>query len=740
MKKNKPLAYRLLRQSLRHQELSFQTTNELEPLDQFLGQKRALEAVQFGIGIKSDGYNLYAMGPSGIGKYSLVHAVLTAVAAKQPKPSDWCYIYNFEKPEQPIALQLPAGIGIVLQKDMKSLVQELNTMLITAFESDEYHTQLQAILDQFNAARETVCKKNKDDSRNITIPRLYKERHQKEREIKFKFARAAIAPLIKILQDKYEKYPSVVAHLTAVENDIVFNIQDILKIDENSVLLFDTESTILIRYQINLLVNNENAEGAPVIYEENPSYSNLICRVEHAMEYGAQVTNFMLIKPGALHKANGGYLLIEARKIKKEKHAWEGLKRALYAKNIMIEPVEHFIESARPVSLQPVPIPLEIKVILLGNRNNYYALSNDDPDFSELFKVAVDFDEEIERNKTNITLYARLIATIVKREGLHPFHASAVAAIIDYSTRLAEDKRKLSTHIRSIDDLIIESDYWASAANEKIVTNRHVKQAIDAKIHRLDRARQLYYEEIYRDFILIHTNKQIVGQINCLSVVKVGKFSYGHPTRITARVRAGKGKLLDIQREVDLAGAIHSKGGLILSNFLASRYHVDFVFSLAASISFEQIYGRMDGDSASVAELCALLSALSDVPIKQSLAVTGALDQSGMALAIGAVNEKIEGFFDICQLRGLNGTHGVIIPAVNITNLMLREDIIEAARKKLFFIYSVKDIDEAIFLLTGLPAGKRNKKGKFTSESINYLVEKKLQLFAEMRKRQKIQK
>lgn len=520
-------------------------------------------------------------------------------------------------------------------------------------------------------------------------------------------------------------------YLDSVKKDIIHHISEFIKTDEKTNLIyFDMESPFLVNYQINLLVSNDNKVGAPIIFEENPSYSNLICRIEHSTQDGALTTNFMLIKPGSLHLANGGYLVIEARKLKKSRDAWEGLKRALYNKKIMIESQDQFTLSAKTISLDPMPIPLDIKIILLGERHTYYSFNNNDADFTELFKVTADFDEHIERNKNNIHMYARLIATIIKHENLKPFTASAVATLIDYSSRIVEDIKKLSTHVRLIYDLIFEADYWAKVQNKKSADSEDVLYAINAKISRLDRTRQLYYEDIYRKFVVIYSRGEMIGQVNALSVVRVGQFTFGHPTRISATARIGKGKIIDIQREIKMAGTSFSKGSLIISNFLANRYSHNNVFSLFASISFEQIYARIDGDSASIAEVCALLSALSKVPIKQYLSVTGSMDQYGYTQSIGGVNEKIEGFFDICKLHGLNGHQGVLIPAVNIDNLMLRPEVVQAGKEKKFFIYPIEDIDQAVTILTGMNAGKIIK-GKYQKNSINYLVEKKLIEFSE---------
>jgi lon-related putative ATP-dependent protease len=730
MKKLNPIKPKFLRNKLDADQLDFETTAELQALTEFVGQERALEAVIFGIGIKSQGYNIYAMGPTGIGKRSIIRSVLEAQAAKQPIPNDWCYIYNFDAPEKPIALKLTHGLGVVLQQDMKVLMTELSTSILAVFESDEYRNGIEEINTSFNKKRGRVNKKTSGYALNNKIPHLYKQRHEREKELQIKLTAAVVEPLISRLKIKYAEFPEVVSYLMLVENNVVFNVSDFIKPDEvTNELSFTTDNCLLAKYQVNLIINNENTQGAPVVFEENPSYSNLICRIEHAAQNGNLVTNFTLIKGGAIHRANGGYLVIEARKIKKEKDAWEGLMRALYANKIMIESIEHEVDSARPISLDPMPIPLDIKIILLGDRHTYYSLIHHDPNFNELFKVCVDFDEQIDRNPLNVKLYARLVGTIARREKLRPFHANAVAEIIDYCSRLAEDTEKLSTHIRGIDDLIIEADYWASLKDKKTVQAEDVKRAIKAKIHRMDRTRDLYYEDILRNFVIIHTDGVLIGQVNCLSVVRVGKFSYGHPTRVTATARMGKGSIIDIQREIKLAGPSHSKAGFIITSYLSSHYNRDHTFSLFASISFEQIYGMMDGDSASVAEVCALLSVLADTPIKQNLAVTGSIDQYGHVQAIGGINEKIEGFYDICKLKGLTGEQGVIMPRSNLKNLMLREDIVAAAKANRFFIFAVDTVDDALSLLTGKEAGVKVN-NCFKKNTVNYKVEKKLEKFS----------
>jgi lon-related putative ATP-dependent protease len=732
MNKIKALHYTSLRQKLDISLLPFKNTNEIKSLAEFIGQERAIEALMFGIGVKSYGYNIYAMGPSGLGKRSLIRIILKSQTAKLPIPPDWCYVHNFIAPEKPIALQLPAGRGILLEQDMNSFITELGSNILTIFESDEYRASMKRISTSYDKKRKMLTK-NSSLTIDVTPP-LYKEQHKKEKILQLKVITSVMNPVINKLKKKYAKFKSVLKYLTAVHNDIIHHVDDLIKQDEETNLFtFSLENPALTKYKINLIVDNHKLKHAPIIFEESPSYSNLICRVEHVNIQGALTTNFSLIKAGSLHHANGGYLLMEARKLKKNPEAWEALKSALYTRKISIKPAEHNAEFVKPISLEPTPIPLNIKIILIGSRHGYYSLCEHDPDFIELFKVPVDFDEDIKRNRKNLELYARLIATMVRRHKLLPFHASAVAAIIDYSSRLAEDMEKLSTHIRYIENLILESDYWAKKINKKMVRATDVKQAIDAQIHRMDRSRDLYYEEIQRNFIIIKTAGRSLGQVNCLSVRRVAEFSYGHPTRVTATVRLGKGKIIDIQREIKMAGPLHSKAGLIISNFLASRFNNDQPFALSASIAFEQIYCWTEGDSASVGELCALLSALSGIPIYQNLAITGSIDQYGEVQAIGGVNEKIEGFFDVCKFKGLNGTQGVLIPAVNIKNLMLREDIVAAAKAKKFHIYPIKTIDEAIAYLTGRNAGARDKQGKFPKNTIYHKIEERLHEFTQNR-------
>ena len=548
----------------------------------------------------------------------------------------------------------------------------------------------------------------------------------------------AVGHRIQELQEKYSDLSDVLDYLEAMKEDVVESVDDFRKTNEQEQqALMGSISTDRIaeakfrRYNVNVIVDHSESEGAPVIYEKHPTYNNLIGRIEHIAQMGALVTDFNLIKPGALHRANGGYLLVDARELLMQPYAWEGIKRVLRAQEVRIESLSQALSLVGTVSLEPESIPLNVKMVLIGEPRLYYLLYQLDPDFSELFKVEADFNSEMKRTAENHELYARMIATIVQREELRPFDRGAIARIIEHSSRLVSDTQKLSTHLLSIANLLQEADYWASEAENGAVTTADVQRAIDAQIHRADRLRERVQEQIERGMILIDTDGEHKGQVNGLSVISLGDYTFGQPSRITARTRLGKGQVVDIEREVELGGPIHSKGVLILSGFLGARYAQDHPLSLSASLVFEQSYGGVDGDSASLEELCALLSSLADAPIKQSLAVTGSINQHGDVQPIGGVNEKIEGFFDVCKARGLTGEQGALIPASNVENLMLRQDLVEAVEEGQFHIYPVETVDQGLELLTGLPVGERDKEGNFPEGSVNQLIEARLIELAE---------
>nr|HID14986.1 ATP-binding protein [Anaerolineae bacterium] len=786
-----PLKAEQLRQICDPSQFDFETTAELEDLNEIVGQERAVEAIQFGIGIQREGYNLFALGPSGTGKRTTTRQFLDQRAAAEPTPSDWCYVNNFEQPHKPRALRLPPGQGVVLRKDMEQLVEELRSAIPAAFESEDYRTRKQEVEEEFKERQEKVFGEiqKQAQERGIALIRtpvglafaplregevispdefqklpeeerkrveadisklqeqlqttIYqvrqweREAREKVRELDRQVAMFAVGHLIDELREKYAELPDVVDYLNAVQQDVIENVDEFRKPEEAPQVMGIPLPRSLIgpplfrRYQVNVLVDHSESKGAPVIYEDHPTYNNLIGRIEHIAQMGALVTDFNLIKPGALHRANSGYLILDARQLLLQPYAWDGLKRALRSREVRIEPLGQALSLVSTVSLEPQPIPLDVKVVLIGERLLYYLLYQLDPDFGELFKVEADFNEEMARTPENNLLYARLIGTMARREGLLPFDRGAVARVIEHSARMAGDAEKLSVHLLSIADLLREADHWASVAGNGVVTADDVQRAIDAQIRRADRLRERVQEEIRRGTILIDTTGERVGQVNGISVVALGNFAFGRPNRITARVRLGRGKVVDIEREVELGGPIHSKGVLILSGFLGARYAAERPLSLSASLVFEQSYGGGEGDSASLAELCALLSALAEVPIKQSLAVTGSVNQHGEVQAIGGVNEKIEGFFDVCKARGLTGEQGVIIPAANVQHLMLRQDVVEAVEARQFHIYPVQTVDQGIELLTGIRAGEQDEEGNFPEGSINQLVEARLIELAE---------
>ncbi|MFQ6102284.1 MAG: Lon protease family protein [Anaerolineae bacterium] len=781
-----PLPAQRLRQTCDPSQFDFETTAELEDLSGIVGQERAVDAILFGIGIQREGYNLFALGPSGTGKRTTIGQFLDQKAAGEPIPPDWCYVNNFEQPHRAHALSLPPGQGVILRKDMEQLVEELHTAIPAVFESEDYRTRKQEVEEELKERQEKAFGEiqqqaqergialirtpvglafapmregeviSPDEFQKLPekerkqveedIPKLQeqlqetiyqvrqweREAREKVKELDRQVAMSVVGHPVDELREKYAELADVVDYLDAVEQDVVENVDEFRKPEEAPRVMGIplppslAGPSLFRRYQVNVLVDHSQSAGAPVIFEEHPTYNNLIGRVEHIAQMGALVTDFNLIKPGALHRANGGYLILDARQLLLQPYAWDGLKRALRSQEVRIESMAQALSLVSTVSLEPEPIPLDVKVILIGERLLYYLLYQYDPDFGELFKVEADFSEEMARSAENDLLYARLLATLARRSELRSFDRGAVARIVEHSARMAGDAEKVSVHLLSVSDLLREADYWAGVAGNGVVTAGDVQRAIDAQIHRADRLRERVQERIQRGTILIDTTGERVGQVNGLSVIGLGNFAFGQPSRITARVRMGKGKVVDIEREVELGGPIHSKGVLILSGFLGARYAAERPLSLSASLVFEQSYGGVEGDSASMAELCALLSALAEVPAKQSLAMTGSVNQHGEAQPIGGVNEKIEGFFDVCKARGLTGEQGVIIPASNVQHLMLRQDVVEAVEAGQFHVYSVRTVDQAVELLTGVTAGERDEEGNFPEGSINQLVEARL--------------
>lgn len=748
-----------------------------------IGQSRALEAIEFGVGMRRDNYNLYLAGSKGLGKHAVMQKILEQTAKDESPPSDWCYVDNYEEFYKPIALQLPAGMGLKLRTDMAQLVNDLILAVPSAYESDEYRTRVQEIESILEERREKAFAdlSEEADAEGITmintptgytivpisdgkpmsqedfkkldeieqnskqkkidelkeklkdlimeIPLWEKETREQFKELNTGFAKSSVKPFLKALMDKYSDTPEVKKYLDIVSKDIVENMQFFLPLNTNPSLLEGQSlppSAELRRYEINVLVNNSGLEGTPIVYENNPTYNNLVGRIEHIAQDGALITDFTLIKPGTLHQANGGYLILDVQNLLMNPFAWEGLKRTLYAKEIRMQSLERMLSTVSTVTLEPEAIPLDIKVVLVGDHNLYYLLKTYDPEFNELFKATADFSESFDRDEDSENQLAQVISIVANLEKIRPIKREGIARIIEHCSRETGDAEKLSLHRGQLKDLIVESDYWAGKSGKKEVEVEHVQSAIDSRIRRADQIQEQVREQILRDIILIDTEGECVGQVNGLSVYQLGDYSFGQPSRITATARLGHGNVLDIEREIKLGGPIHSKGVMILSSCLANRYAQNRPLSLSATLVFEQNYGGVDGDSASIAEFCALISALANIPINQSFAVTGSINQHGESQAIGGVNHKIEGFFDICNARGLSGKQGVIIPRANLKHLMLRHDVVEAVKKKQFHVHTIDDVNDALELLMGKKVGVANRKGNYRRGTLNYLVMKRL--------------
>ncbi len=755
----------------------------------YLGQERAIEAIRFGIQIKHDGYNVFVLGPLGSARHSLVEELAKEPARAKGAPDDWCYINNFSDPERPRALRLPAGKGAEFRDNMQALIEEIQLAIPAAFENDDYGNQLKALEAETQkeveglwrslheqAAKEGIAllqtptgyvlaplsddkviddkefdklpeKKRKQIKQSIqrlseelkarieSMPKLRKRHHERVRTLDREVTAHAVSVLLEDIKQKYQALPAVLSYLEEVQSDIIENAQEFRRTEEPSLPFLSYDSTALFAsYEVNLIVSNESDAAAPVIYEPNPSYPNLVGKVEHRAEMGALLTDFRLVRSGALLQANGGYLVLDVHRVLGRPFVWDALKQALLTKQVRIESPAETLGFASTTTLKPEPIPLDLKVLLIGERWLYYLLCVYDREFGSLFKVAADFDDDVERSTHNVEAYARHIAERGRQSELLPLSAAALARVIEQRARYAEDSERLSMHMRSLDDLLVQADYWARQRGADQVAIEDVIEAIRQRDNRQDRIQKKIVDAIKRDTLLIDTSGECVGQVNGLSVTDLGVYRFGHPVRITATTRVGKGDVVDIEREVKLGGAIHSKGVMILSAALSSRYAPDVPLSLHGSVVFEQSYGGVEGDSASVAELCALLSSISSVPIRQNLAVTGSVNQLGRVQAVGGINEKIEGFFAVCKERGLDGSHAVIIPRDNVKHLMLIEEVVEAVHENLFNVFAVQTIDEAIAVLTGRTAGARGKDGEFPPDTLNRLVEDKLVQYASKRK------
>ena len=794
MSEVKPLPPEVLFRKCDIEKFDIKTSADLEALTEPIGQERAVAAIQFAMGIRHHGYNLLVFGPTGMGKHRFVRRFLEKKAKEDPPSYDWCYVNNFDEPNTPRAIRLPAGTAVAFRAAMSSLVEDLKVTIPAAFESEDYKARKEAIEEEFDALKVDLFKEVQAEakSKNLVIMRTamglmflpkvdgevvspdafddlpadqrdvfqkeietlqeklqnnLQQRPRSERDCRERLGElnravtsltvgALLAPTMKRFKDQ----PEALAYLEEVHKDVAENVEGFIEnivrgLAQNPEIEDGPESILrsvlkqsdglLQRYGVNVLVDGSKTEGAPIVYEDNPTLANLLGRLEYRSEMGTLTTDFSLIRPGALHRANGGYLILEGNKVFQQPLAWEALKRALRSNEIRIESADQFVGLIHTKALTPTPIALNVQVVLLGEPWLYSFLAHHDPDIDDLFKVAAEFEQDIHREEQPL-MYARLLATLARSDELRPFGRDALGRIIEHASRLAEDVEKLSTHMDSIVSLLREADYFAGQHKHKLVQKDDVQEALDAKTFRLGRSQDKVQETILRDTFLIDTDGEKIGQINALSVLQLANFSFGRPTRITAQVRLGKGDVLDIEREVELGGPIHSKGVLILHGFLGARFARKHPLALSATLVFEQSYGGVDGDSASLAELCTLMSAIAQVPIKQNLAITGSVNQHGQAQAVGGVNEKIEGFFDICKARGLDGTHGVIIPHSTTKFLMLRRDVVEAAEEGKFQIFAVQTVDEAVTLLTDLPAGEVDDDGIFPEGSFNRAVADKL--------------
>ncbi|RMG69931.1 MAG: ATP-dependent protease [Nitrospirae bacterium] len=776
---------------------SFKSTEELPPFEGTIGQDRALSAIDFGLNLQSKGFNIFVLGESGTGKTSTIKTLIKRKAEGEAVPPDWCYVYNFKDPDIPLAISLEPGKASEFKKDMEELIESLKKEIPRVFESKEYEKQKNRILEEFQKRQKELfgAVEEEAESKGFSIKRTVggffivpvkktgeplseeefqglDEKTKKKieeigkllqeklddvvrtikageklvtellKKLEREAALSVLGSLIDELKSKYSENKKLLNYLDDVKEDILENLDDFKTTQEETsppvpFLKMPKQEPRFNKYAVNVIVNNRDLKGAPCVFETNPTYYNLFGRIEHKFQYGVAVTDFTMIKAGSLHRANGGYLVINALDLLRNLFSYDALKRAIRNREVKIEDIWEQYRLVTTAMLKPEPIPLDVKVILIGNPYIYYILYNLDEEYRELFKVKADFDNTMERNEENLTKYATFVATKSKEEGLLPFDPSGVAKVVEYGSRLAEHQRKLSSKFSDISDLIRESHYWATKDGSEIVKGEHVEKALKEKFYRHNKIEEKLRELMLEDTLIVETEGEKIGQINGLAVMDMGDYSFGKPSRITATVYSGKAGVVNIERETKMSGKIHEKAILILSNFLGRMYAQKKPITLSASITFEQLYGLIEGDSATCAELYALLSAIARVPIKQSIAITGSMDQDGNVQPIGGVNEKIEGFFRLCKVRGLTGEQGVIVPERNVKNLMLSSEVIEAVKEGRFHIYAISRIEEGVPLLMGLEAGQMLPDGTYPEGTLNYLVEKRLTEIREAMKEKK---
>jgi lon-related putative ATP-dependent protease len=763
----------------------FNTTAELPDVIEIIGQDRALRAIDFGLNLDSKGFNIFVLGENGTGKLTTIKSVLEKKAADEPIPPDWCYVYNFREPDVPLAISLPPGSALIFHKDMEELIRILKVEISKVFESKEYEKQKSKILEGFQKKQKALfssleeeaeekgfsirksvgglmivpVKKGGeplteeeyealDEATKVKVDEIGKQLQEKlndiarevretEKNVKELLSKlekdaalSAVGHYMEDLKNKYREYEKIVSYLSDVTEDILGHIED-FKVQEEQppplpFMKMQKQEPNFTRYAVNVLVNNQEIKGAPCVYESNPTFFNLIGRLEYRFQYGMATTDFSMIKAGALHKANGGYLIINVLDLLKSMFSYDVLKRAIKNREIKLEDILEQYRMISTSTLRPEAIPLNVKVILLGAPYLYYLLYNLDEEYRELFKVKADFDNRMVCNEDSMLAYAAFVGSSCKKENLMPFDRSGVAKIVEYGSRLAGHQKKLSSRFSEIADLLRESHYWAGKAGGTIVTTEHVEKAIDERVYRTNRIEERLQEMILEGTLIIDTSGAKVGQVNGLAVLDMGDYSFGKPSRITASTYAGKAGVINIERETKMSGRIHEKAILIITHYIGTTYARKKSISFTASITFEQLYDMVEGDSATCAELYSILSSLSGLPLKQNIAVTGSMDQNGDVQPIGGVNEKIEGFFALCKMRGLDGTHGVIIPRKNIHHLMLKKEVVDAVREGKFSIFPIDRVEEGLEIFTDTPMGRMNEDGTFPEGTIHYLVMKRL--------------
>lgn len=784
----KLLNYQQLQRTCDPRRLKFKTTADLPLADDIIGQPRAVRAIDFGIDVRGPGFNIFVMGPGGTGRMTTVERFLTAHAAQQPTPPDWVYVHNFREPLRPRAMRLPPGRARLFKADLAALARFIETDLPRAFDTDEYHRARTQITRQFEEARSAALQQLDDKARpknfvlaqsdqglflapmnsggepatpeqiaampaeqraaldaaqpelddlfNATL-RTMRELDQNARagllELDRKIVAQASAPRLNELIEHYRAdCPEAAEYLEEVRADLIQRINELRATNgEANEAAPEGGPDPLLRYRVNVLIDHGETRGAPVVVETNPTFMNLVGRIERDVRLGDNVLDFTMLRAGALHRANGGYLVLRAQDVLKDLNVWEVLKRALNTGQVIIEDPGTQLQMFSTRTLESEPIPLDVKVILLGTPWLYYDLYDHDEDFRKLFKVKADFATEMERTPENERAYALFVRARCEEHGLPPFDAAAVARVIEYGSRLVEDQFKLSTQFGAVQDLIIEAGHWARISGRGTVRAADVERALTEARYRANLVEQQMRAAILEGTVSVQVTGTAVGQINGLTVLDYGDYSFGHPTRISARAYVGRSGVLVIEREAHMTGRIHNKGLLTLEGYLGGQYAVKEPLTLAASLSFDQTYSEIDGDSAASTELYVLLSTLAELPIKQGIAVTGSVDQQGRIQPVGGLQAKIEGFFDVCAARGLTGDQGVMVPAANVRNLNLRGDVVEACRTGRFHIWAVKTIDEGLELLTGVKAGRRNKSGAFTANSVHARVEAKMKAIAD---------